>query len=221
MLDIRCDHKISWKTRGGINRKHYCPLGPSRRHNMIPYKKEKIENAICFFAQEHKKKSGKPLAQTYLWKYLAFVDFISTEKLGSPAFGLEYKAMGKGPVPHSLYNRRHDYKTDLFEFINIGEGKFIIRSKKAPDTDYFSKFEMSLMDILICKYAQKWAKDISEDSHNRIRAYKKTATNEIMDYALTFEGNIRKKDENFINQAEAHFVTDLLFRGPSKCGPVR
>ena len=188
---------------------------------MISYKKEKIENAVCFFAQEHKKKSGKPLAQTYLWKYLAFVDFISIEKLGSPAFGLEYKAMKKGPVPHSLYNRRHDYKTDLFEFINIGEGKFVIKSKKSPDMDYFSKFEMSLMNILIRKYAQKWAKDISEDSHNRIRAYKKTATNEIMDYALTFEDDIRKKDEKSLNKAEEHFLTDLLFSGPSKCGSAR
>ena len=35
---------------------------------MIPYQKEKIENAICFFANEHQKKTKHPLYQTFLYK---------------------------------------------------------------------------------------------------------------------------------------------------------
>ncbi|GAG44260.1 unnamed protein product, partial [marine sediment metagenome] len=41
---------------------------------MIPYKKEKSDNAICFFAFNHKRKTGKYLPQTFLYKYLAFLD---------------------------------------------------------------------------------------------------------------------------------------------------
>jgi hypothetical protein len=60
---------------------------------MIPYKNEKIQNAIAFFAKEHCKKVRKPLYQTYLYKYLAFLDFISLREVGRPALELIYKAM--------------------------------------------------------------------------------------------------------------------------------
>lgn len=45
----------------------------------IPYKDEKLKNAICFFANEHEKLTRKPLSQTFLYKYLAFLDFKSIE----------------------------------------------------------------------------------------------------------------------------------------------
>ncbi|MGH2575337.1 MAG: hypothetical protein ACRDFC_06525, partial [Ignavibacteria bacterium] len=60
---------------------------------MIPYQKEKIINSILFFAKEHKNKTRKPLLQTFLYKYLAFLDFKSVEETGLPALGLTYLAM--------------------------------------------------------------------------------------------------------------------------------
>jgi uncharacterized phage-associated protein len=184
---------------------------------MIPYKKEKLENAICYFAQEHKNRSGNYLAQTYLWKYLAFLDFLSVEKIGSPAFDLKYKAMDKGPVPVELYNRRHNYKTVLFEFINIEENKFIIKARGNPKLAFFSSFELDLMNILINRYAKKYSNtdEISEDSHKKIRAWRethKTQRNGIIDFALTFKEDIRKKKEDDLAPEEEHFKTYLLIK---------
>lgn len=67
---------------------------------MIPYQKEKIENAICFFAYEHKKATRKFLTQTYLYKYLALFDFKCLEETGKPALGLKYMAMEKEADPY-------------------------------------------------------------------------------------------------------------------------
>ena len=83
---------------------------------MIPYQKEKFENAICFFASEHYKATRKALTQTYLYKYLALLDFRSIETTGKPVLGLEYMAMEKGPVPIKLYRERETIKSDCFEF---------------------------------------------------------------------------------------------------------
>jgi hypothetical protein len=193
----------------------------SLNSKMIPYQKEKIENAICFFAQEHKRISGKALFQTFLYKYLAFVDFISIEKLGLAAFGLAYRAMKKGPVPPCIYNQRHNYKTSLFEFVDIGENKFVIKAKQVPNIDYFSKFEISLMKGLVNEYAPKWVDDIIEDSHTRIRAYSKTERNKVINYALTFDNDLLTKNEELLNQAERYFLTNSLFNSSSKCRSAR
>jgi hypothetical protein len=82
----------------------------------MPYQMEKIENAICFFAKEHQKKARKPLYQTFLYKYLAFLDFISLRETGQPALGLRYLAMEKGPVPIEIYDKKESYSTPLWPF---------------------------------------------------------------------------------------------------------
>ena len=64
---------------------------------MIPYQKEKIENAICFFASEHQKKTKHPLYQTFLYKYLAFLDFESLrEKLEGLAWACPIRPWNTG-----------------------------------------------------------------------------------------------------------------------------
>jgi len=181
---------------------------------MIPYQKEKINNAICFFAQEHKKKSGKYLTQTYLYKYLAFLDFYSIEKTGMPTFGLKYRAMGRGPVPISIYNKRKNLKTDFYEFRKQDDNLYIIYPKNKPNLDYFSAFELEQMNKLISKYARKYGStdEISDASHKEILAWKRTYAkkkNEIIDYKLTFEGNIEKKQVKELTHAEERFLTYL------------
>ncbi len=193
---------------------------------MIAYRKEKIENAICFFATEHKKKAGKPLAQTYLYKYLAFLDFLSVEKKGTPAFDLEYKAMEMGPVPYRIYNKRRNLNTELFEFVDQGQNIFIVKSKSQPNLDYFSKFEIGLMKRLITKYATEYGKtdEISDDSHKRIKAWKiayDNKKNSIIDYFLVFDEDIKKKAENRLTQAEECFLTYATFKNVSGCKSAR
>jgi len=189
---------------------------------MIAYRKEKIDNAICFFATEHQKKSGKPLTQTYLYKYLAFLDFLSVEKMGIPALDLEYRAMPWGPVPHKLYNERKSLKTDLYEFIDMGNEIFVIRPKAHADLIYFSEFERDIMNQLISRYATHYgrANEISEDSHKKIRAYDKTykiRKNGIINYILTFNSNPYLKPRENRTQAEDAYVIYDSLKQARKC----
>jgi uncharacterized phage-associated protein len=189
---------------------------------MIPYQKEKIGNAICFFALEHRQKSGQPLTQTYLYKYLAFVDFLSVEKIGVPAFGLEYRAMPRGPVPPSIYNKRHYLKTELFEFKKEAETIYFVIPKKHPNLDYFSAFELALMRRLISIHATKYSStnEISDHSHKRITAWKRTfekQENDFIDYSLQFDGDIMNKKEDELTPAEENYLTYLAMKGTAKC----
>ena len=64
----------------------------------IPNREERIKNAICFFASEHQRLTGRPLTHTSLYKYLAFLDYASIEKTGRPALGLLYRTKGRHPL---------------------------------------------------------------------------------------------------------------------------
>jgi uncharacterized phage-associated protein len=182
---------------------------------MIAYQKEKIENAITFFAARHKKATRKPLSQTFLYKYLAFLDFTSLEETGRPALGLRYKAMERGPVPIGIYSKREDLKTPVFEFRKVGETQFVVMPKQDPNLDYFSRYEIDLMDRLIEIYADVFVRagDISEASHQEIRAWKKAwdkQPNSIIDYELTFNNGFLFKQEDQLTLAEENY---LIYKG--------
>jgi uncharacterized phage-associated protein len=189
---------------------------------MIPYRKEKLENAICFFALNHRLLSGKPLTQTYLYKYLAFLDFRTVRETGIPALDLEYRAMERGPVPHKLYNERHDKKTESYEFIKQEKGIVIIEPKANPNLDYFSDIEKEIMVALVRKYAKKYSTtdEICEDSHKQILAWQRTYSqqkNKIIDYKLMFRDDILSKKEEDLTPAEESYLTFIAFKSAPKC----
>jgi hypothetical protein len=193
---------------------------------MIPYQDEKRDNAICFFAKEHRARAGTALAQTYLYKYLAFLDFLSVEKTGTPSIGLEYRAMKMGPVPPAIYNMRHCLKTPLFEFVDEGSSVFTIKAKGEPNLDYFSPFEIDIMMGLVTKYAKNFGKatEISEDSHKQIKAWKKTfdkTPNGIIDYILTFDIDLKNKPEKDLGHSEKCYLTYVATKHASKCSRAR
>ncbi|MBA7580844.1 hypothetical protein ES708_22739 [subsurface metagenome] len=184
---------------------------------MIAYKKEKRENAMCYFATEHFNRTTRNVPQTTLYKYLAYLDFTSLKEIGKPALELEYKAMSEGPVPPEIYNRRKNYKSRLVEFIPTGENKYIVRPKGNADLDYFSKHEIRKMNELINKYAIRSMSEkeiidrICDDSHKEIRAWKVAhdiKENTIMRYEDTFE-NIFDKTEKELTAAEENFLLYL------------
>jgi len=160
-------------------------------NQLSSYEKLKLSNAICFFAKKHKERTGKVLYQTYLYKYLAFLDKFSVEEYGQPAFNLTYMAMERGPVPLELYSERNKLKTGFFEFKEDFDSKFennfqVITYEK-PDLDLFTDFELSVMNRLIMKYANDYATTniISEDSHREIKSWERAYSekiNSIMDY---------------------------------------
>src|SRR4030043_97032 len=115
---------------------------PTTGKAMIAYREEKIKNAICYFATEHAKRTKKPLHQTFLYKYLAFLDFESLSDTGHPVLGLKYKAMERGPVPTEIYSKRKGLMTECFEFKELEDNKFIIMAKGHPNLEYFSSYEI-------------------------------------------------------------------------------
>jgi uncharacterized phage-associated protein len=181
------------------------------KRNLIAYQKEKVENAICFFASKHRESTGKPLTQTFLYKYLAFLDFKSLEETGHPALGLKYLAMGKGPVPIEIYSKRKTLKTECFEFREVEENKFIIIPKGRPNLEFFSPYEIKKMSQLIEIYADTFVKtsDISEASHQDIKAWRKAykkKENSIIDYEMQFDEDIKLKDPKELKPAEENFL---------------
>ena len=176
---------------------------------MIPYRKEKIRNAIVFFAKEHRKKTRKPLYQTYLYKYLAFLDFISLREIGRPALELIYKAMQRGPVPIEIYEKKVD--TPLYRFVKDRFGEFVV-AKKKPNMDFFSSYEIELMHRLIEIYAIRWmTTDVMSDaSHEDISAWRRTyyqKPNTIIDYTLEFNGDLLTKREDELTYPEEVYLT--------------
>jgi uncharacterized phage-associated protein len=178
---------------------------------MIAYRAEKIKNAICYFAAEHAKKTKKHLYQTFLYKCLAFLDFESLNDTGHPVLGLKYKAMLREPVPPEIYDKRKGLKTECFEFKELEDEKFIIIPKGHPDLGYFSSYEIQKMHRLIEIFADVFvrASDISDASHESIRAWRETwkkNKNGIIDYDAQFSEDLNHKDEKKITPPEEHYL---------------
>jgi len=176
---------------------------------MIPYRNEKIQNAVAFFANQHNKKARRLLYQTYLYKYLAFFDFICLRETGRPALGLVYKAMDRGPVPIEIYGDKSD--TPKYKFKKDDLGEFVVPTG-SPELDYFSSYEISLMERLIEIYAQQWATTnvFSDASHQDIKAWRRTYKkkhNAIIDYALEFDGDLFAKKEEELTYPEEVYLT--------------
>ncbi len=179
---------------------------------MIPYQKEKIENAICFFAGEHQKKTRHPLYQTFLYKYLAFLDFGSLRETGRPCLGLSYMAMEHGPVPIEIYGRLDEIKSTLFESRCDQERRITIHPKSKPNLDYFSNKEISQMQRLIEIYAKDYipAKLISDATHESILAWKRTwksHPNGMIDYKSEFDNGLLNKKEEELTYPEESYLT--------------
>jgi len=177
---------------------------------MIPYRNDKIQNAIAFFAKEHKKKTRKVLYQTFLYKYLAFFDFWSLREKGRPALDLEYSAMKRGPVPIEIYGNKEEKVK--YKFVKDERGGEFIVAKQDPDMDFFSPYEKELLQKLIEIFAMCWVTTgvVSDVSHEDILAWKRTWANRpnaSIDYALEFEGDLFSKKDDQLTFPEQAFLT--------------
>lgn len=187
---------------------------------MIPYQREKLENAVCFFATEHAIHTRHRLYQTFLYKYLALFDFGYLKAYGKPALGLTYQAMQRGPVPKELYDHRNEPNlSERFAFQDGPEGHKAVVAKAAPDLAYFNKREIELMRRLIEIYSQNYVTSgiMSDASHQEILAWRRTwkeAPNTIIDFALEFAENVFNKPENQLTFPEEVF---LVHKGLEHC----
>lgn len=150
---------------------------------MKAYIDEKIRNAIIYFSLKHNERTEKPLYQTYLYKYLAFSDFRSIEKIGEPVFFLQYRAMERGPVPIDLYPFKEKYKGKIYlkDYFDVIEDDYgiIINTKLKVNYDYFTKFEIKLFHEIIIELAHEFATttEYSDKSHEQINSWKKAYNN--------------------------------------------
>jgi hypothetical protein len=187
---------------------------------VIPYQREKLENAVCFFAREHMRHTRHHLYQTFLYKYLALFDFGYLRAYGTPALGLTYQAMPKGPVPKEIYDRRNDPNlSECFSLQDDHDGHKAVIAKQAPDMDYFSKREVDLMNRIVEIYAQTYvtAGIMSDASHQDILAWRRTwkqAPNTIIDFALEFTEDVFNKPEHQLTFPEEVF---LVQKGLEHC----
>jgi hypothetical protein len=189
---------------------------------MILYQKQKIENAVAYFASEYYRRKGYPLTQTWIYKFLALLDFRILKKTGTPCLGLEYRAMEKGPVPILLYRdvqkktkKNQAYAGERFVFRPEPGGKISVLSTQEADLDFFSDLEFDEMNTIL----EEGTKDSSnldsliDKAHEEIRAWdvawkKAVAAHQKampMDYADEFE-QITDKSEAELTPEEDRFL---------------
>jgi uncharacterized phage-associated protein len=199
---------------------------------MFAYKKERLENAICFFAKEHKKRKKKDPTQTYVYKYLALFDFKMLIKTGRPALDLEYLAMAKGPVPIEIYEKRNSYETELFKFVPQEENSKVVVVKtkgKNPNLEYFSESEIAEMRRIVEIYINTSVDTniLSGASHEVIAPWEKAwnrKKNSKIEMIDAFPGIYSKKDEDLSSQEENFLTYYGLKKGieieSRRCSPV-
>lgn len=163
--------------------------------------KAKLYNAISYIARAYYRKTRKYIPQMILYKMLAWIDVESVKAIGVPVFDLNYIAMKRGPVPEELYKNRDNLKTDLFQFLKgkptNGNITYIIKAAGKADLDYFSDFELNIIDNTIDIFANKYitTKTASESSHE-IRSWKKAWTRKPNSRILLIDEFELKNNEN-------------------------
>jgi uncharacterized phage-associated protein len=183
---------------------------------MLSYRKERIDNAILFFAHEHYKKTQRYLSQTELYKYLAFFEFHYLTENGEMPLELTYKAMAHGPVPMEIYDHRSNaafFSLVTFEPFQPPKGKpgYRIRPNGNFDADYFSEAELTEMKRLIGVFAQEGidAATMSEASHQSIKSWQKAYSrkqNAVINPLDEFQRDITNIPEGQLSSAEERYL---------------
>ena len=180
---------------------------------MIPYREQKIDNAIAYFASEFRARKGYYPRQTWIYKFLALLDFRTLKKTGIPCLGLEYDAMKCGPVPSRLYYYyRPGLETDKFRFVTTNDKGCRVEAKKDPDLDFFSDNELDVMDEILIAYTQEDSDldTLINDAHKEIVAWNKAWSLAVkegrgrmpMEFADEFGNLSKKKGEDLIPEEE-------------------
>ena len=189
---------------------------------MISYRKERIDNALLFFTLNHYKKTKKYLSQTFLYKYLSFFEFRYLKAMGDMPLELTYKAMEFGPVPMEIYENRNKpgyFSKVVFEpsIMKDGKPQYLVKPNGKFDPDYFAEAELEEMNILIEIFAQGWinSNDVSDASHQAIKAWKKTYSrkpNAVIDPIEEFDRDIMAIPEEELTTAEERFLFQHCLR---------
>lgn len=135
-----------------------------------PFAREKLINAIIYFAKE-----TKHCQKTKLFKLLAFLDFEIYSHTGRAVTGLPYSAWPMGPVPVPLFKELDRPAPDLAKHVLIRKaepdldslGGMIIKPKLAFDPKWFTKRELVAMERLAEIYKDATGQQMVLVSHDR------------------------------------------------------
>lgn len=186
----------------------------------MAYENEKIINAIIYIAKIHLILAKKPAYQTYIYKYVALIDFAKLKEFGKPMFDLNYVALKNGPVPIELYDNRENLLTNqsfLSKVVlkkNDDDGHIYYEPTSEADLDFFSNYEIELIEKILEKYAHPGMgiNELCDATHNEILAWKKSwnrrncASRIPIDPLYTFKG-IRKKSYEQLTPEEEVAIT--------------
>ncbi|TGL63235.1 type II toxin-antitoxin system antitoxin SocA domain-containing protein [Leptospira sarikeiensis] len=127
---------------------------------VLAYSYERLVNAIAYFANQHEKVAKGPLYKTTLLKYIALFYYKVLLESGEPPLELNFLAMENGPVAEEIYVGLNEkaLHAEEFEIYNSSDGqgdKILVKANKY-DMDFFSEFEIEIMDSLIQEFATNY-----------------------------------------------------------------
>lgn len=156
---------------------------------IITHHREKMINAICYFACK-----TQFCGKIKLMKLLYFLDFRHFRQTGRSVTGLQYQAWEFGPVPKQLFTELSGkMPSDMANSIQvIPKGDFIqIVSKKPFREELFSRRELKIMDDLVFIFKDTNAEDMIESTHLRHTPWDKTFREKgqysLIDYMLILD----------------------------------
>lgn len=166
---------------------------------LIRHEREKLLNAIIFFAQ-----NTSSLGKIKLWKLLYFLDFEHFKDTGRSVTGMQYKAWPKGPVPVELHNEIENPNADMTAKVVFGKKNMrrtdrqmlTVTPVAAFDSSHFSKRELRLMERLAGEFDKTYADDMIEATHLENQPWHKIYNEQgLKQQSIPFELALRTQEE--------------------------
>jgi uncharacterized phage-associated protein len=157
---------------------------------LITHERDKLVNAILYFAHE-----TKHLGKIKLFKLVYLLDFEHFRQTGRSVTGLDYQAWKYGPVPVAVMQEWDDPEPDLAAAIRIKPEPVIddVRETVVPlvafDDSHFTKRELRIMDELAVRYRDTFSPAMIDVTHAQNGAWAKVwqdgrGMSEAIPYAL-------------------------------------
>ncbi len=147
---------------------------------------EKIVNAVAYFAAQCRNATKMKIC-----KLLYFADKQHLLRYGRPITGDTYVRKTYGPTPSAGLNMMRGQAssrlTALFQS-KVAVHSNDVRPLSSPDLNVFSKSDLRVMQEVYKTYGHLTAAQLSRLSH-REPSWKKTHSNQLIDFELFFEGH--------------------------------
>lgn len=134
---------------------------------LISHRREKLINAILFFA-ERTRYCGK----IKLIKLLYLLDFEHYRQTGRSVTGLDYHAWQMGPVPIDFYAEWDDLPADMEAAVEIRPERVVdyvretVVPKRAFDDLHFTRRELGIMKTLAERFRDDYSKPMVNVTHD-------------------------------------------------------